>query len=241
MNSKNIPLTDRLIFALDVPTADEAKAWVEKLESRVSFYKVGLQLFLAGGFPMVEWITRRGHKVMLDLKFFDVPETVKLAVRQLNDRGVTFATVHGNDAIIEAAVQARQDIKILGVTVLTSFCEDDLRQMGLTGSIEELVYYRAKKALELGCDGIVSSGLEAERLRGRLGDNFLVVTPGIRPGINREIEQDDQKRVTTAAQAIRSGADYVVVGRPIKQAHDPLKVVAGLQAEIAAGSAQASS
>jgi orotidine-5'-phosphate decarboxylase len=235
MNSKNIPLTDRLIFALDVPTADEAKTWVEKLEDQVNFYKVGLQLFLAGGFPIVEWITKRGHKVMLDLKFFDVPETVKLAVRQLNDRGVTFATVHGNDAIIEAAVQARQDIKILGVTVLTSFCEDDLRQMGLTGSIEELVYYRAKKALELGCDGIVSSGLEAERLRGQLGGNFLVVTPGIRPGINREIEEDDQKRVTTAAQAIQSGADYVVVGRPIKRAADPLKVVAGLQAEIAAG------
>ncbi len=235
MSSKNIPLTDRLIFALDVPTAEEARSWVERLESRISFYKVGLQLFLAGGFPMVEWITKRGHKVMLDLKFFDVPETVKLAVRQLNDRGVTFATVHGNDAIIEAAVQARQDIKILGVTVLTSFCEDDLRQMGLTGTIEELVYYRAKKALELGCDGIVSSGLEAERLRGQLGDNFLVVTPGIRPGINRKIEQDDQKRVTTAAQAIRSGADYVVVGRPIKQAQDPLKVVAELQAEIAAG------
>lgn len=235
MNSKNIPLSDRLIFALDVPTADEAKTWVEKLEGQVNFYKVGLQLFLAGGFPMVEWITRRGHKVMLDLKFFDVPETVKLAVRQLNDRGVTFATVHGNDAIIEAAVEGRQDIKILGVTVLTSFCEDDLRQMGLTGSIEELVYYRAKKALELGCDGIVSSGLEAERLRGRLGNKFLVVTPGIRPGINREIEQDDQKRVTTAAQAIRSGADYVVVGRPIKQAADPLQVVEYLQREIITG------
>jgi orotidine-5'-phosphate decarboxylase len=235
MNSKNIPLTDRLIFALDVPTANDAKTWVERLESRINFYKVGLQLFLAGGFPMVEWITKRGHKVMLDLKFFDVPATVKLAVQQLNDRGVTFATVHGNDAIIEAAVEGRRDIKILGVTVLTSFCEDDLRQMGLTGSIEELVYYRAKKALELGCDGIVSSGLEAGRLRGQLGNNFLVVTPGIRPGINREIEQDDQKRVTTAAQAIRSGADYVVVGRPIKRAQDPLKVVAGLQAEIAAG------
>lgn len=235
MNNKNIPLTDRLIFALDVPSADDAKAWVERLESRISFYKVGLQLFLAGGFPMVEWITKRGHKVMLDLKFFDVPATVKLAVQQLNDRGVTFATVHGNDAIIEAAVEGRRDIKILGVTVLTSFCEDDLRQMGLTGSIEELVYYRAKKALELGCDGIVSSGLEAGRLRGQLGNNFLVVTPGIRPGINREIEQDDQKRITTARQAIQSGADYVVVGRPIKRAADPLQVVEDLQREIATG------
>ena len=235
MNNKNIPLTDRLIFALDVPSADDAKAWVEKLESQVTFYKVGLQLFLAGGFPMVEWITKRGHKVMLDLKFFDVPATVKLAVQQLNDRGVTFATVHGNDAIIEAAVEGRQDIKILGVTVLTSFCEDDLRQMGLTGSIEELVYYRAKKALELGCDGIVSSGLEAGRLRDQLGNNFLVVTPGIRPGINREVELDDQKRITTARQAIQSGADYVVVGRPIKRAADPLQVVEDLQREIATG------
>jgi len=235
MNSKNIPLIDRLIFALDVPSTDDARAWVEKLEGLVNFYKVGLQLFLAGGFPMVEWITKRGHKVMLDLKFFDVPATVKLAVQQLNDRGVTFATVHGNDAIIEAAVEGRRDIKILGVTVLTSFCEDDLRQMGLTGSIEELVYYRAKKALELGCDGIVSSGLEAGRLRDQLGNNFLVVTPGIRPGINREVELDDQKRITTARQAIQSGADYVVVGRPIKQAADPLQVVENLQRGIAAG------
>ncbi|MBN2333548.1 MAG: orotidine-5'-phosphate decarboxylase [Deltaproteobacteria bacterium] len=232
MTKEHIPLNERIIFALDVPSANEAKEWVERLESHVRFYKVGLQLFLAGGFPMVEWLTRRGHKVMLDLKFFDVPATVERAVQQVNDHGVAFTTVHGNDAIIEAAVASRKDVKILGVTVLTSFAEDDLRQLGLTGTIEELVYYRAKKALELGCDGLVSSGLEAQRMRAHLGNNFLIVTPGIRPGINREVEADDQKRIATAKLAIQDGADYVVVGRPIKQAADPLAVVGDLQDEI---------
>ncbi|MBW1645105.1 MAG: orotidine-5'-phosphate decarboxylase [Deltaproteobacteria bacterium] len=234
MDKANIPVNERLIFALDVPTAAAARQWVERLEDQVKFYKVGLQLFLAAGFPMVDWLTGRGHKVMLDLKFFDVPATVGLAVQQLNDRGVTFTTVHGNDAIIEAAVAAGREVKILAVTVLTSFSEDDLRQLGMTGTIEELVYYRARKALELGCAGIVSSGLEAARLRGQLGEKFLIVTPGIRPGDNREIEADDQKRVATARRAIAGGADYIVVGRPIRTAANPQAVVSELQAEIAA-------
>ncbi len=234
---KNIPLRDRIILALDVPNAETAKQLVLATESRLGFYKVGLQLFMADWFHTVDWIVGRGHKVMVDLKFFDIPETVHLAVKQLMARQVTLATVHGNDAIVKAALAATQDksadesLKILAVTVLTSFGEEDLRAMGMTGSIEDLVYYRAKRALELGCDGIVSSGLEAARLRNQLGEKLLIVTPGIRPGANIA-ENDDQKRVMSAGQAIASGADYVVVGRPITKADDPDKVITSLQAEI---------
>ncbi|HQN18149.1 MAG TPA: orotidine-5'-phosphate decarboxylase, partial [Syntrophobacteraceae bacterium] len=171
----------------------------------------------------------------VDLKFFDVPETVKRAVGQLRDRGVTFTTVHGNDPILRAAVEAKADVKILAVTVLTSFGQEDMEEMlGAPVNIEDLVYARARRALELGCDGVVSSGLEAGRLRSKLGENFLVVTPGIRPGINRETEQDDQKRIITAREAIENGADHVVVGRPISTAADPIAVVESMQADILA-------
>jgi orotidine-5'-phosphate decarboxylase len=172
---------------------------------------------------------------MVDLKFFDIPETVKLAVAQLNNRGVTFATIHGNDPIIRAAVEAKGDLSLLAVTVLTSFGEDDLQAMGMTKSIEELVYFRAKRALELGCDGVVSSGMEAKRLRDKLGSKLMVVTPGIRPGTNLYNEQDDQQRIVTARQAIADGVDYLVVGRPISKAADPIEVITALQEEIKQG------
>ncbi len=233
--SKNIPLKDRIIFALDVPNVDEAKKWLDLLGDHVHFYKVGLQLFLAGWWPIVEEITGRGHKVMVDLKFFDIPETVQKAVAQLRDKGVTFATVHGNEPIIEAAVREKGDLKILAVTVLTSFDESDMRQLGLQGSIEDLVLLRAKKAVELGCDGVVASPKETATLRKELGDNFLIVTPGIRPGINRDIEGDDQKRIASAMDSIRNGADYVVIGRPIATAKDPVKAVLHIQEEIRQG------
>ena len=170
---------------------------------------------------------------MVDLKFFDIPETVALAVRELKHRGATFITVHGNDPILRAAVSERNGAKILAVTVLTSFDESDMREMGLTCTVEELVYHRAKKALDLGCDGVISSGLEVPRLRHDLGDKFLIVTPGIRPGTNDRIPEDDQKRIATPQQAIRNGADYVVVGRPIRDATDPVAVVTAMQDEIA--------
>jgi orotidine-5'-phosphate decarboxylase len=179
---KDIPLNERLIFALDVDSEDLAREWVQRLESHVKFYKVGLQLFLAGWFRIIEWIVERGHKVMVDLKFFDIPETVNLAVKQLRGRGVTFATVHGNEPILEAAVAAKNGLKILAVTVLTSFGKEDLLDMfGRDVDIEEFVLVRARRALRLNCDGVISSGLEARRLRAELGDNFLIVTPGIRP------------------------------------------------------------
>jgi len=232
---KDIPLNERIILALDVENGEQAKELVKRTESHISFYKVGLQLFMASWFEIVDWLSTRGHKVMVDLKFFDIPETVKLAVAQLNNRGVTFATIHGNDPIIRAAVEAKGDLTLLAVTVLTSFGEDDLQAMGMTKSIEELVYFRAKRALELGCDGVVSSGMEAKRLRGKLGSKLLVVTPGIRPGTNLYYEQDDQQRIVTARQAIADGVDYLVVGRPISKAADPIEVISALQEEIKQG------
>lgn len=232
--AKNIPLNERIIFALDVDSPGEAERWLDRLGEYVNFYKVGLQLFLAGGFPVIETILARGHKVMVDLKFFDIPETVALAVRTLKHRGATFITVHGNDPILRAAVQERGDARILAVTVLTSFDESDMREMGLTGTVEQLVYHRARKALDLGCDGVVSSGLEVPRLRDGLGDKFLIVTPGIRPGTNDVVQADDQKRVASAYAAIRNGADHVVVGRPIRDAKDPIAVVKAMQDEITA-------
>ncbi len=235
MTKKDIPLQERIILALDVDSPEKAKELVRKTEAHIRFYKVGLQLFLAGGFEIVDWITGRGHKMMVDLKFFDIPETVKLAVEQLRNRGITFATVHGNDAIVKAAVEAKGEIKLLAVTVLTSFGEEDMRAMGMTGSIGELVALRAKRALQLGCDGIVSSGMEAARLREQLGEKLMIVTPGIRPGANVSDGSDDQKRIMTACRAISGGADYVVVGRPITRADKPIEVIEGMQKEIEEG------
>ncbi len=238
MNTTEIPMKERIILALDVDNPATAREWVKKTEASMGFYKVGLQLFLAGWFDIVDWIIDRGHKVMVDLKFFDIPETVKLAMAQLNDRGVSRATVHGNEPIIRAALAAREQdsaLKILAVTVLTSFGEEDMRAMGMTGSIADLVLFRARRALELGCDGVVSSGLEAARLRHELGGKLLIVTPGIRPGANVEDNDDDQTRIMTARQAVITGADHVVVGRPITRAADPLRVIAEMQEEIAAG------
>ena len=229
--TKEIALKDRIIVALDVDQREKARDIVRACESHIGFFKVGLQLFMADYFNTVDWILDRGHKVMLDLKFFDIPETVKLAVEQVNNRGVSLATIHGNDPIIRAALEARGDMKLLAVTVLTSFGEEDMRAMGLTGSLSELVLFRARRALELGCDGVVSSGLEVEGLRAELGSRLLIVTPGIRPGANVKTD-DDQVRVVTAGSAIQSGADHLVVGRPITRAEDPIRVIEAMQAEI---------
>ena len=232
MTAKDIELRDRIILALDVDNPEQARELVMKTESHLGFYKVGLQLFMSSWFEIVDWLVDRGHKVMLDLKFFDIPETVKLAVAQINERGVSLATIHGNDAIIRGALEAKGDLKLLAVTVLTSFGEDDLREMGMTQSIEDLVLYRARRALELGCDGVVSSGLEAARLRRDLGDKLLLVTPGIRPGANVMDGSDDQTRIMTAGKALANGADHVVVGRPISKAEDPIAVIEGMQTDI---------
>ena len=231
MTPKSIPLRDRIILALDVDRPELARDMVRRTESRLAFYKIGLQLFLAAGFDMVDWLKDRGHQVMLDLKFFDIPETVRLAVAQLRGRGVSLATVHGNDPILRAAIQERGEVKILAVTVLTSFGEEDMRAMGMTAPVADLVALRARRALELGCDGVVSSGLEAQRLRHELGERLLIVTPGIRPGAN--VTEDDQTRIMTPGRAITAGADHLVVGRPITGATDPEAVIGQMQEEIA--------
>lgn len=228
---KQIALKDRIIVALDVDRREKAETLVKACESHIGFFKVGLQLFMADHFATVDWILDRGHKVMLDLKFFDIPETVRLAVEQVKERGVSLATIHGNDPIIRAAVASRGDMRLLAVTVLTSFGEEDMRAMGMTGSIADLVLFRARRALELGCDGVVSSGLEAERLTSELGPKLLIVTPGIRPGANLSVD-DDQTRVMSAGTAVKGGADHLVVGRPITRAADPIQVIEAMQAEI---------
>ena len=224
------PLNERIIFALDFAEPAEALSWVRQLDCDLKFFKVGLQLFLAGGFSVVDEIIGRGNKVMLDLKFFDIPETVKLAVRQLNNHGITYTTVDVNEPTVKAAVEARGDLKILAVTVLTSMGEKDIRETGFTGSVDDLVLFRARQALELDCDGVVCSAREVSLLRGQLGSGFHVVTPGIRPGSN---SGDDQVRVATAGQAMSDGVDHVVIGRPIKNAEDPLALIRNLHEEIA--------
>jgi orotidine-5'-phosphate decarboxylase len=229
---KTIPRAERLIAALDVADAGRAKALVERLGDSVRFYKVGLELFMAGGvFELIDWLAKRGNKVFADLKFFDIPETVAAAVRGLRNRGVTFATVHGNQAMLEAAGRSKGEVKILAVTVLTSLDQGDLDDLGFGCDVEKLVLSRARRALQAGCDGVVASGVEAPALKRELGDRLLIVTPGIRPVQNRA--GDDQKRTVDVAQAFENGADYIVVGRPIREAKDPRAAAQAIQATIA--------
>lgn len=232
LSDKPIPPRDRLIVALDVADAAAARELVGRLGDSVSFYKIGLELFMAGGyFELLEWLTAQGKKVFVDLKFFDVPETVRSAVRALADSGATFATVHGNQAIMEAAVRDKGALKVLAVTVLTSLDRGDLDDLGFACDVDKLVLSRARRALQTGVDGIVSSGLEAPMIRRELGQKLLVVTPGIRPVENKPA--DDQKRTVDVAQAFRNGADYIVIGRPIRQAPDPRAAAEAVQATIA--------
>jgi orotidine-5'-phosphate decarboxylase len=231
ISSKSIPGRERLIFALDVPDAASARKLAARLGDSVSFYKLGLELCMAGGyFELLDWLVARDKRVFVDLKFFDVPATVAAAVARLTNRGITFTTVHGNQSIMEAAAAAKGDVKILAVTVLTSLDRGDLEDLGFACDVEQLVLSRARRALEAGCDGVVSSGLEAPRLRQFIDERLLVVTPGIRPVENRP--QDDQKRVVTVEQAFANGADYIVVGRPIRDAADPRAAAEAIQGSI---------
>lgn len=228
----HIPRRERLIAALDVPDAKSAREFVSQLGDSVSFYKIGLELFMAGGyFELLEWLAKQDKRVFVDLKFFDIPATVGAAVKQLSNLGATFCTVHGNQGIMEAAAQAKGQLKVLAVTVLTSLDRGDLDDLGFQCDVEKLVLSRAKRAFEAGCDGVVSSGLEAAKLREFIDERLLVVTPGIRPVENRP--DDDQKRAVTVDQAFKSGADYIVVGRPIRKAPDPKAAADAIQQRIA--------
>ena len=232
MKPKPIPTSERLIFALDVPDTDTARQLATQLGDSITFYKLGLELMMSGGyFQLLDWLVERDKKIFADLKFFDVPATVAAAVRQLAGRGVTFTTVHGNQAIMEAAAEAKGPVKILAVTVLTSLDRGDLDDLGFACDVEALVLSRARRALEVGCDGVVSSGLEVARLREAINHQLLVITPGIRPVENRPA--DDQKRVVTVEDAFEGGADYIVVGRPIRNSADPRAAALAIQEQIA--------
>jgi orotidine-5'-phosphate decarboxylase len=230
---KDIPARDRLIFAMDVADCDAARALADDLGDAVSFYKIGLELMMSGGyFDLLDWLLERDKKVFCDLKFFDIPATVGSAVRALKDRGASFVTVHGNQSIMEAAAENKGDtLKVLGVTVLTSLDRGDLDDLGFDCDISALVLSRAKRALEAGCDGVISSGLEVPKLRESVDDRLLVVTPGIRPVDNKPV--GDQKRVVTVETAFDNGADHIVVGRPIRDADSPRAAAEAIQATIA--------
>ena len=234
MTTRDIPAKDRLIFAMDVPSCDRARTLASELGDSVTFYKIGLELMMSGGyFELLDWMLERDKKVFCDLKFFDIPATVGSAVRALKDRGASFVTVHGNQSIMQAAAENKGDsLKVLAVTVLTSLDRGDLDDLGFDCDVEALVLSRAKRALEAGCDGVISSGLEVPKLREHIDPRLLVVTPGIRPVDNKPA--GDQKRVVTVETAFSYGADHIVVGRPIRDADDPRAAAEAIQASIAA-------
>jgi orotidine-5'-phosphate decarboxylase len=225
-----IPLNERVIFALDVANPQEAEELVRTLDDQIRFFKVGLQLFLAGGWSVVDFIAKRGNKVMLDLKLYDIPATVRLAVEQFADRGVNLATVHGYIPVVQAALEADSGVNILAVTVLTSFGEEEVQELGFAGSVDDLVVKRARRVLGVGCHGLVCSAREAACLRDDCGNDFIMVTPGIRPAGS---SVDDQQRVATPSGAIRDGADYLVIGRSITAAEDPMSALHRVHTELA--------
>jgi orotidine-5'-phosphate decarboxylase len=225
-----ITTRERLIFALDVPRLDEAQTLITRLGDSVEFYKLGLEVFLSGHyFELMAQLKGEGKKVFADLKLFDIPATVAAAVRQLGRHEVDFCTVHGNDSMLRAAAEAKGNMQILAVTALTSLDQGDLDDLGFQCDAKTLVLSRARRALALGCDGVVSSGLEVSALRKHADPRLITVCPGIRPIHN----DDDQQRVMTPFQAIHDGADYLVVGRPIRAAMDPARAAESIQEEIA--------
>ncbi len=232
----NIPPRDRLIVALDVPEADDARALVERIDDGASFYKIGMELCMAPGFfELLGWLRAQDKKVFVDLKFFDIPETVARAVARLSEQGAQFCTIHGNQSIMQAAARAKSNgMKVLAVTALTSLDRGDLDDLGFACDVEALVLSRARRALAAGCDGVVSSGLEVAKLRLEAPNELICVTPGIRPVDNDVAEGlGDQKRVMTPTLALKAGADYLVVGRPIRDAQDPRAAALAIQTEIA--------
>ena len=226
---------DRLIVALDVPSIPAASALVERLGDAVSFYKIGYQLAFAGGLPLAETLIGAGKQVFLDLKLHDIGNTVGHGVESVARLGATFLTVHAYPQTMRAAVAARaqSDLRILAVTVLTSYDDADLADAGYSRSVAVLAADRAAQARDIGVDGLVCSGEEAARLRAIIGPGMALVTPGIRPA---GADSGDQKRIMTPAAAIKAGADYLVVGRPIVAASDPKLAAQAIVDEIAAAS-----
>jgi orotidine-5'-phosphate decarboxylase len=209
-----------VIVALDVATEVEARSLIATLGDSASFYKVGLELYAGVGMNFVRELKSEGHRVFLDLKLYDIGETVKRAVAQVVRAGADFLTIHGSRTVLEAAVAGRDGapLELLAITVLTSFDENDLRQMGYPGTVAELVELRVRNAVDAGVNGIVCSPLEVARVRALAGTEATLVTPGVRSG---GVAAGDQKRVATPAQAIADGADYLVIGRQVTRAADP--------------------
>jgi orotidine-5'-phosphate decarboxylase len=224
---------DPLIVALDFESEADAAAMVSALGDDVGFYKVGMELYASAGMEFVRTLIESGKSVFLDMKFYDIPETVKRAVRQVSRSGVRFLTVHGSNAVMRAAVEGRDNstLRLLAVTVLTSFDEADLEQMGLPVAVSELVALRVRNAMACGIDGIVASPLEARKIRTQAGDDAVIVTPGVR---SKGSTAGDQKRIATPADAIHDGADYLVIGRQVTRAKDPLRAVEEIRAELLA-------
>lgn len=222
MPTPKINASERLILALDLPTIADARQMVQELEGIVDFFKVGLTLQLAAGVEeFIRSLIAEKRRVFLDYKYYDVPETLRKAVSRASELGVTFLTIHGSSSLIRAAVESRghRGLKLFSVTVLTSMDQDDIAEMGYTNhTVEQLVLFRARKALEAGCDGVIASGLEVKQIKEMSRGALLVVTPGIR---DEQSPTDDQKRRTTARSAVLSGADYLVIGRPITDAANP--------------------
>jgi orotidine-5'-phosphate decarboxylase len=223
---------EKLIVALDFWDVEDARKLVRELGDEVSFYKVGLGLQLVGGNEFAKELIAEGKRVFLDYKYYDIEETVQRAVAQAAELKITFLTVHGVASIMRAAVAGRgnSDMKILGVTVLTSMDAEDIKEMGFDRNVEDLVIARAKKALEVGVDGVVASALEAAELRTQTSNKLMIVSPGIRPSGGA---RHDQKRVATPFEAIRAGADYLVLGRPIYAADDPKAAAQAIIQEMA--------
>jgi len=227
-----VKASSRLIVALDVPSPDEAHELIAKIGDNAGVWKIGLELLFAGGAELARELSNQGKKVFVDAKLLDIPHTVERATANIAALGAAFLTVHGHDIkTMEAAIRGRgsSDLKLLAVTVLTSLDKSDLEQQGSSMSPAELVLHRAQLRLEAGFDGVIASGQEAASIREATGDDFLIVTPGIRPA---GADVGDQARVMTPAKAIAAGADYLVVGRPITQADDPGAAAQSIVKEI---------
>lgn len=229
---------ERLIIALDTPGVDAARAIVERLGADGAFYKIGYQLMPVGGIELARALSAAGKKVFLDFKFHDIGATVERGVASVRKLGGDFLTVHAEPDVVAGAVAGRGDdrrLKILAVTVLTSLTQDALARAGISMKLEDLVLKRAELAAEAGADGVVASAREAAAIRARFGESLLIVTPGVRPA---GADANDQKRVVTPGEAIRAGADYLVVGRPIVGAADPAVAARAIAGEIAAARAK---
>ncbi len=231
MKPAHIETRDRLIVALDLSSVEAAEALIARLGDSVTFYKIGYQLAYAGGLSLVPKLAERGKKVFADLKMHDIGNTVAKGVESVAKLGATFLTVHAYPQTMKAAVEARgSSLKILAVTVLTSYDDDDLHAAGFRFGVSDLVEARALQAQTLGIDGLVCSGEEAATVRGIIGAQMALVTPGIRPAGSAV---GDQKRIMTPGRAIAAGADYLVVGRPVVEAADPKAAAEAIISEIA--------